>query len=185
MKFAKVALLSTILFCSASAVRAEHDWNWSWHDRFSYAREGDKFKANEFTIDLFGSYKRGQKNVSDFFDEPEHGVWGGGIGVNYFFTRFIGVGGDVSAHDDGRQFVDNASGNVIFRFPIEAASMAPYVFGGGGGTFDPTEQWEGHVGGGLEFRLNPHTGIFADARYIWNDKTADQSLIRTGLRFAF
>jgi hypothetical protein len=183
MKLGTMVTATAAFILTASAARAEHDWNW--HDRFAYSREGDKFRDKEFSVDLFGSYKRGQKNVGDFFDSPEHGVWGGGIGANYFFTRMFGAGADVSMHADGNEFIDNGSANLIVRFPIEAASLAPYVFGGGGRNFDPIDEWEGHAGVGLEFRLNPHTGIFADGRYVWPDKSSDYSIIRAGFRFAF
>ncbi len=185
MKIVKVLFVAAILLGGLSMARAEHTWNWNMNDRFAYTREGDRFLPGEFSLDTFGSYKRGSKNVGDVFDEPEHGVWGGGVGANYFFTRYVGVGADVTMHADGGKFIDSTSGNLILRLPIERMSLAPYVFGGIGGNFDPTEEWLAQAGVGLEFRLNPITGIFADGRYIWPDKSADYSLIRAGLRFVF
>jgi hypothetical protein len=189
IKMAKVFAITGLLLLVSMAARAQethtHDWSWNTHERFTYNPEGEKYFANEFSIDLFGSYKRGHNKFNDFFDQPEHGVFGGGIGVNYFFTKMLGIGADTSMHDDGGKFIDNVAGNLILRFPIGTSCFAPYILGGAGYDFDPTSQWEAHAGVGVEFRLNPHTGIFTDGRYVWPDKTGDYSLIRAGLRFAF
>lgn len=185
MKIAKTMMVAALLSLASTAVHAQRDWSWDTRERFSYNPEGDKYLAQEFSIDVFGSYKRGAANVTDVFDEPEHGIFGGGLGVNYFFTKMLGVGADVSMHDNGRQFVDNVAANLIARFPIGDTAFAPYVLGGAGYEFDPTGDWEGHAGIGVEFRMNPRTGVFADARYIWPNSSGDSSLIRTGLRFAF
>jgi len=185
MKLGKIVMIAGAMILATSAAQAERDWSWNWNDRFAYSTEGEKYRSQEFTIDLFGSYRRGSSNVGDFFDEPEGGVWGGGVGLNYFFTRMVGIGTDVSMHADGRQFIDNTSASLILRFPIGASAVAPYVFAGGGRNFDPSDEWEAHAGAGIEFRLNPHTGLFADGRYIWPDGSGDMSIIRTGLRFAF
>jgi hypothetical protein len=37
----------------------------------------------------------------------------------------------------------------------------------------------------MEFRPNPDTGIFVDARYDWVKHTPDTLLLRAGLRFVF
>lgn len=185
MKIAKILFVTVAFISTVSAARAEHDWSWNWNDRFAYTHEGDRFLPQEFNLDLFGSYRWAEGKGSDLWDSADSGVWGGGIGANYFFTRYVGVGADVSMHADGGKFIDNTSGNVILRLPIDAASLAPYVFGGFGGNFDPETEWEGHVGVGLEFRLNPKTGIFMDGRVGWADKTEDFAQVRSGLRLAF
>ena len=185
MKIAKILCVAATFLSLDGVARAEHTWDWHMNDRFVYVRDADLYNANEFTLDLYGSYKRGHGKWNDFFDSPDHGVWGGGVGANYFFTKYLGAGADVSMHADGGQFIDNASGNLYARFPIEPIGLAPYVFGGLGGNFDPKSEWEGHFGAGLEFRLNPHTGIFADARYVFPDDTSDYSMIRAGMRFGF
>lgn len=179
----KKLLVLAALVSLTSAAYAAADWHWE--ERFGYSREGEKFRSNEFSIDLFGSYQRGSANVDDLFDEPEHGTWGGGLGANYFFTRYIGVGADVMAHDNDGKFIDNTSANLYLRVPIEAVAMAPYAFGGAVYNFDPDDLWGAQVGVGLEFRPNPYTGIFADARYAWVEESIEFSLIRAGIRFSF
>ncbi|MBA4147851.1 MAG: outer membrane beta-barrel protein [Verrucomicrobia bacterium] len=154
-------------------------------ERFAYDREGDFYRANEFSFDVFGSYHRNSQNEDDFFDQPKGGRWGGGIGLNYFFTRNIGIGVDTSIHNNRGAFIDNASLSAIARFPIAESGFAPYILGGGGRIFDPTDAWSLHAGVGFEFRFNPNTGIFIDGRYAWGEDSNDYSLIRSGLRFAF
>jgi len=146
----------------------------SWHHRFAYEQGAEKFRNQEFSMDLFGSYLDVDGGKSS---------WGGGVGLNYFFGRYIGIGGDAFMQDDGRQFVNSTTGSLILRFPF--ASVAPYAFGGGGWNFDPKGVAVVHGGGGIEFRLNPHTGIFGDARYVFTDKTRDYILARAGVRFSF
>jgi hypothetical protein len=114
-----------------------------------------------------------------------HGRWGGVVGLNYFFTREVGIGADINMADNGGHFVDPVAGSVIFRWPFERIGLAPYVFGGGCRGTDPVYEWLGHAGAGLEWRFSPTTGVFVDGRYVWADKPSDNSLIRAGLRFAF
>ncbi len=142
--------------------------------------EKDLFRSNELSFDVFGLYattlKPGLYN-DDF---------GGGLGVNYFFTKYIGVGLDGYAWDGSKDDVVYAvSGNLIFRYPIEEMHLAPYAFIGPGGHFGPTTQVSGQAGAGVEFRFTEHVGMFADARYVLTDKTNDYLLPRVGLRFAF
>ena len=52
-------------------------------ERFAYDRaSGDLFHANEFTVDVFGSYYRDSENPDDFFDNTDNDQWGGGLGFN-------------------------------------------------------------------------------------------------------
>jgi hypothetical protein len=146
-----------------------------------------KFTANELSLDLFGSYVHGETKFSHLAqtDIRHGGNWGGGVGVNYFMTPFFGLMGDINIGDNGGRFVDQAMGAGVIRIPIEPIGLAPYVFGGGGRGFDPSWEWLAQAGVGLEWRLNPVTGIFADARYIFSQRTDDRLLIRTGLRIVF
>jgi hypothetical protein len=166
-----------------------HVWNdpnaW-WANHWLYSN-GNLYNANELSLDFFGSYLAGERRAEDLLKTNiRHGYWGGGVGINYFFTRYLGVGGDIEIPDDNYgNFVNNMDGSLIARFPIGNSGLAPYVFGGGGRQTDPTWQWTGHAGVGLEYRFNPVTGVFADGRYMWVDKTSDEILFRAGVRFAF
>lgn len=192
MKRLKLITLTAAVTAMAPLAMAQagHMWDdprgW-WGNHFVYGpSQPNKFTANEFSIDAFGSYWSGEQRVEDVFDTNiRHGTWGGGVGLNYFITREIGLGGDINIPDNDGNFIDSASGSLILRLPFETTGLAPYIFGGGGRLTDRTWEWAGHAGVGLEFRVNPITGFFADARYIWPDKSGDSLLLRTGLRFIF
>ena len=146
----------------------------------------NRYNCNELSLDFFGSYLANEKNIENVFKHSiRHGTWGGGVGANYFFTRELGVGVDANIPANDGNFVDSVNGSLIARFPITTTGLAPYVFGGGGRQTDPAWQWTGHAGVGLEYRFNPGTGVFADTRYTWADKTSDTILFRAGLRFLF
>ena len=185
------AIAATALIVGSSAAMAETTsttttTRTTFAERFAYDSEATEYyRANEFSLDIFGSYYRQQNKWNDMFYEPEGGDWGGGIGMNYFFHKFVGVGVDATVHNNDSAFVDNVNTSVIGRFPIGDSGFAPYIYGGGGHLFDPSDDWSVHAGVGFEFRINPHTGIFIDGRYAWADDESDYSIIRSGFRFAF
>ena len=187
MKLKTLIMVGAAALFSATAVKAEHVSNWSVQDRFAYAHEGELFLPNEFSLDAFGSYTTtGRRNFGELFTHNlRHGAFGGGLGLNYFFTKYVGIGGDVQMGDTGNRLVDSTSANLILRLPLDAAHLAPYVFAGGGLQIDPRSQLLGDVGAGVDFRLNHWTGIFVDGRFIWTAKSGDYGLLRAGMRFAF
>jgi hypothetical protein len=111
--------------------------------------------------------------------------WGGGGGVNLFFARYVGVGGDFYSTSVHHSFVDTTTGNLILRFPIATTGIAPYIFGGAGYQFQGIDQIVAGGGVGLEIRLAPHFSIFADARYLAAAKTDDYGVGRAGIRISF
>jgi hypothetical protein len=145
------------------------------------------YRAQELSIDVFGSGSIGQQTIDHFTgDRIEHnGRLGAGAGLNYFFCRYIGVGGDAYTENTAHNFVDSASGNLIGRLPIGNTGLAPYIFGGGGYQFDEVDQKFAQGGGGIEFRFAKHIGFFVDARYVIADKTDNYGLGRAGLRLNF
>jgi outer membrane protein W len=178
MKHRFLPVVAVILAASVP-VLAEHS---------DYHRTGDLFRAHEFSVDLFGSLSVGQETIDDISGNrvKDDGRLGAGAGVNYFFTRNIGIGADAYSENTHDEFVDKASANLIIRFPFETAQLAPYVFGGGGRQFDPNEISFGQIGAGLEVRVNPRWAIFTDVRYMFMEKGADDiGLGRLGLRLAF
>jgi hypothetical protein len=192
MKLKKLLVLAAAVSLTGGMARAVHVWEdpgaWS-SGVFVYDRANTpRFTASELSLDLFGSYTAGERKIEKLFEtniKGRNGNWGGGVGLNYFITREIGLGGDINMGDNRGNLVDQALGSLILRWPFEAAGIAPYVFGGGGRDFDPTWEWVGHAGVGIEYRFNPATGIFLDGRYIWPDKSSDRILLRAGLRLVF
>lgn len=136
------------------------------------------FKDQELQLDLFGSYTDTQGGGhSDGF--------GGGLAVNYFFLRYIGVGVDGNVYD-GDQAVWDATARIIARYPIEGAlCIAPYIFGGGGVETNGTTVGTVHVGGGLEWRATHQIGVFGEGRYTWAGHDDDGTQVRVGVRVVF
>lgn len=148
---------------------------------------GSFYHANELSLDQFGAGFIGENRISHWSaDRLSHNSrLGAGAGLNYFFTRNIGIGGDAFSINTEHSFVDTATANVIARFPIKETSVAPYIFGGAGYQFENREQWLGNGGLGVEFRVSEHLGFFLDARYVLPDKSPNYGMGRAGLRFAF
>lgn len=179
MKLKKTLLIVAVMTLMAGASQAQTGWR----DRFSYQQSDDKFFANEFTLDAFGTYNKAERNFDDVFEQSwRHGDFGGGLGLNYFLTRNLGLGVDTYFNDVG-VFAKNFAGSAILRWPLGQSGLSPYAFGGGGRRFSPVEEFTYHAGAGLELRFNRRFGIFSDIRYTWADKTSDESLIRAGVRF--
>jgi len=189
MKLKNVLIIAAAGLLTASAARAEHQWDWSMKDRFHYETEDkDIYNAQEFTMDLAGAYGVGREKFNDTFDKNlSHGKWGASIGMNYFITKHFGLGVDAHGLENDGKLIDAASGSAILRFPIDVAHLAPYIFGGGGRIFEGSDSWTGHAGIGLELRLNSRTGLFADGRHIFAKRSSvsDAALIRAGIRMAF
>jgi opacity protein-like surface antigen len=161
-----------------------------WSQRTHYEANCDKYNANELQLDMFGTYSHAIAHFDDIFDHSwRHGRWGGGVGMNYFFTKYIGIGVDTFFQEKGH-FFNNVSGDVFARLPIANSGFAPYIFGGAGwrdgssvlGSGHAIDELTAHGGVGLEYRFNPHLGVFIDSRYTWTDKTSDESLTRAGFR---
>ncbi|MDB6173457.1 MAG: hypothetical protein JWL59_2768 [Chthoniobacteraceae bacterium] len=139
------------------------------------------FRDTEFQLDLFGTYtdSRHSSRYSDGF--------GGGLAVNYFFMRYIGIGVDGNVFDGNANGVWDVTSHLIARYPIEGGSFcfAPYAFAGGGVETDGTTSGTYHAGGGLEWRATHQFGIFAEGRYTWAAQNNDAAQARLGVRFAF
>lgn len=188
--------------------------------------EGNFFREREWQVDLFGLgdfYRGAEGNFAgslsgtggtsrQFSGRPG---WGLGLGVSYFFTRYVGVGfeQDVFGRDAGSfrsgdyGYIRWASiGNFLVRYPIERWRVAPYLMVGGGALYGNTPdttlslasgrqvryrmsgQGFGHVGGGVDFRLTRNAGVFSDLRYLFSGVDGlpeSQMLWRFGVRLAF
>jgi hypothetical protein len=187
-----VCILCALLFLAKA--NAQHVWedpNGWVGNHFSYNQNNPPmYSAQEVSLDLFASYINPEGRFTDLFDTNiRRGFWGGGAGVNYFFTRELGLGADfnISSKPDDLNLVDQVTGDVLFRLPLGNSGLAPYAIGSGGRAMSPRYEWVYGGGVGLEFRLNPTTGIFSDARFLWADQsTADDRLvIRAGVRLTF
>src|SRR5215469_4158140 len=173
---------TTTTTTTTQSVHVWSDPNQWWANHWTYTYGTSPYTDNELSLDLNGSYIANQRAIEHLFHTNiRHGFWGGGVGLNYFLNRYLGIGGDIQMFDSNGQlsnFVNNMNGSLIARFPIECSGFAPYIFGGGGRQTNPEWKWSGHLGVGAEFRFNPGVGIFTDARYMWVKTTPDEILFR-------
>lgn len=139
------------------------------------------FQETELQLDVFASYTATQGGgYGDGF--------GGGLAVNYFFSRYLGIGVDGNVFDGDVNGVWDSTARLIARYPVEGGvCIAPYIFGGGGAEADGELVGTLHAGGGLEWRACPNIGIFGEGRYTWAEGKADNDAAqaRLGVRFVF
>jgi hypothetical protein len=141
------------------------------------------FKDQELQLDVFASWLDCRRNVTNGSKDG----FGGGLGVNYFFTRYLGVGadGNISAASNG---LWTFSGSLIARLPIETGGicLAPYILGGGGFQTDGVNAGTWHAGGGLEWRATHNLGIYGEGRYTWAGSHDEANArVSLGVRFIF
>ncbi len=145
------------------------------------------FKAKELTLDLYGNYTVAEpRGITHLFDtNARHGKLGAGLGATYWFTRNFGAGLDATIPDPGNLhglLFDQVSLSFTTRLPL--GHVAPYALAGIGRNF-ASSLCSAHAGLGLEWRLAPSAGIFADARYVFASHEMDSLMVRTGVRFVF
>jgi len=138
------------------------------------------YRDNEFQIDAFGA--------GAFYNDGNPG-WGGGLGLNYFFFRYIGLGVEqlvVGREDFGAEW--GTFGHLFLRYPF-CWGLSPYAMVGIGKLYGSSREsyGAGDVGGGLEWRFTENIGLFGDARWLYSPQFNDGGgvIARTGLRFAF
>ena len=174
----KLLLTATILACSIGASLAGDGKSFK-ETKVVIDPDTCRFRDTEFQVDAFYTGFFGGRNT--YFGTGS----GGGIGLNFFFAKYFGIGyeGSVYSNNGTAQWLP-ISGNFFIRYPICSWNLAPYVMVGGGGTWDGHGTGFGNVGGGLEYRFTDNIGIFTDARYYYGG-TGNVANLRSGLRIAF
>ena len=152
------------------------------------ASDDSRFRANEWQVDAAVVGAGGTYN-----SHSSQGI-GGGLGVNYFFSQYFGVGVDNSVgafqcSGHGTEAVDSLQGDLIARYPLSSWNLAPYAMIGGGANWGSATQGDGNVGIGAEYRFTRNIGMFADCRWLYGGNTGgarlSMALPRVGVRFAF
>ncbi len=145
------------------------------------------YRDQEFTVDVFGGGTLDEHDVNHLNGSRirRNGRAGLGGGGSLFFTRYLGIEGEVYTENPDAHFIDETSGSLVLRVPIGETGLAPYIFGGGGHLFDPVANNFGHAGAGLEFRFCPNVGVFADGRWVFTESLGNYGMGRAGLRIAF
>lgn len=155
------------------------------------APEECRFHAKEWQIDTATVGTAGTYGGTSF-----EGL-GGNLGVNYFFSKYFGIGVDNSVGSerrtgltgfDGLQAYDTLQADLLARYPICSWNLAPYAMLGGGAHWGNASQGEGNVGGGIEYRALKNAALFADCRWLYGDngsKALSAAMPRIGIRFIF
>jgi hypothetical protein len=155
------------------------------------------YRAGEIQLDLFGVYGVGNAPVhaGPF---REH-AWGGGLGLNYFWTQNLGIGIDADMKHgvenaligEAHKTIEQYTASLIYRYPLENSALAPYAYGGGGVTAAGQNLGSAHAGVGLEYRFaESQIGVFVDSRWTYyGDRFGKGDLnnfqFRSGVRFPF
>jgi hypothetical protein len=151
----------------------------SFKEKVTVTPEECKFRDMEFQVDAFYTGFYGSHG-SKF-----HTGSGGGVGLNFFFAKYFGIGYEAAWYDNGGTAEHlPLAGNFFFRYPICSLNLAPYAMVGGGAAWDGQCLGYGNVGGGLEYRVTKNIGLFADGRYFYGG-VGNVGNFRAGLRFAF
>lgn len=147
----------------------------------------DYYRPYELSLDGFGTASLGESTLNNISSAGvRHNTrLGGGAGINYFITRYLGLGAELESENADGVFFDSASANLILRLPLGQSGVAPYAFGGGGHRFGENHQWFCQAGAGLEYRFTPHLGLFLDGRAVLPNETKFYGVARLGFRFAF
>jgi hypothetical protein len=100
-------------------------------------------------------------------------AWGGGLGINYFFARYIGLGVEQSVFGRNSGQRPNQDGtlpnnfdvgdygftrwqtaaHLILRYPICQWNLAPYVMIGGGAQYGNVPNVQNVYGTGRRYRM--------------------------------
>src|SRR5881397_2375564 len=120
MKITKIVTITAGLLLVAAAANAAQEAWWTTH--FESNMTAQRYRANEFSLDLFGSYQAPEEKFSHLFqtDILSTGIWGGGVGLNYFITSWLGIGADSNFGDNRGAFVDDVVGSLFLRLPLGA-----------------------------------------------------------------
>jgi hypothetical protein len=138
------------------------------------------FADQELQLDVYAAY------VDSESDSSHGDGWGGGLGLNYYFQRNVGVGLDATITTGSPSELWQFSAFLLLRYPIEGSfCWAPYMKLGGGWEFNGDNEGFLLGGGGVEFRFNPKWGFFTEATFNWADNDSSSLQARAGFRFVF
>lgn len=143
------------------------------------------FRPNEWQLDA------AVQGAAGVVNNHVGGSIGGGVGVNYFMTRYLGLGLDNAVSGYGWpgsiRTIDHLMADLLFRYPIESWHLAPYSMIGGGGSWTFNSQGYFNIGLGFDYRLTSHFALFSDCRWLYgnNGELASKAYPRIGVRYIF
>lgn len=173
-----ILYLSTAVLLTASSLFAGDGKTFK--DKVVVETPDCKFRDMEFQIDTFYTGIIGSRGSALGTGS------GGGIGLNFFFAKYFGIGWEGSVYSNqGTASFMPLNGNFFIRYPICSLNLAPYIMVGGGANFEKNRSLGyGNVGVGLEYRLTNNIGLFSDGRYYYGG-SGNVANVRGGVRFAF
>jgi hypothetical protein len=177
-------LLGGSVFLQAQDAVTNSTSHWyDWNDSTS----SELYRNHELSLDAFGFGTVDEHTLNHLTGHRLHrdAQIGLGAGLDFFFNRYVGIEGEGYSESTHHNFVDDAGGNLILRYPIGNSGFAPYIFGGGGYQNDPVHANYADGGAGVEYRFIHWFGVFADGRYVLTDQTGNYAMGRLGVRFTF
>lgn len=145
------------------------------------------FRDQEIFVDGYASYlhRYGGRHCGCGGIGDQDG-FGGGFSVGYMFAYYVGARLDVN-FSSVEEAQTNIGGDVIVRYPFPEARVAPYALVGGGVQVNDGSHGFFRVGGGIEWRITPHFGVFSEGSYAWvsQDSTSQNLTIKAGLRYIY
>lgn len=132
-----------------------HEWNLTIWGAWA-------FSANDGHRELDFDYESVDEQFDEhlnpvFLNEPhddefinKDDTWGGGIDLQYFWSKYFGAGLEGFILDVNDGVGGGGLATFTFRYPIGCSRFAPYAFGGVGGLFGGTRTetffFEHHIG---------------------------------------
>lgn len=113
-------------------------------------------------------------------------------GLYHYVTRNIGVEVNVPFYSTKGAAVTEVQAGLLARLPLTSnvplfKNFAPYVGLGGVYNWNTAQDWAYVAKAGVELRLNPKWGVFAEYQYRNSDFTWDagEQRLQGGLKFTF
>ena len=161
-------------------------WNGVKAPWIAKSENGKMFSEKETTISLSGTYVVASPSIERVFDHFSDGTYGFNLATTYWLNKYIGTGIETGITDIYRTssaLFTYTGVTVAARLPI--GPVAPYIAGVVGRNFD-SGTYYAEPRAGVEVRVTPRVGLFADAGYVWQTAGGDQGMqTRFGVALVF
>jgi hypothetical protein len=172
-----------------------HEWDFNFWGTYAFAANSGNSHPEDFefqSAENTGSVVDLGHVSNDRFMGRDN-VWGGGVDVKFFFSKYWAIGAEGFILDTKHNIGGAGLGTFTFRYPIGCSRFAPYAFGGvgalgGGSRWIDNKHVEavGQAGAGLEVRITHHIGLMGD--FAWNFVSGpdnDFGMARMGVTLSF
>jgi hypothetical protein len=87
-------------------------------DKGVHDDQNEYYRCNELSLDGFGTGSLGGYTLNNLSNKRirQNTEFGAGAGINYFITKYVGVGVLAYSENTTGTFIDNVAGNLILRF---------------------------------------------------------------------